>query len=213
MRVAALTTNFGWSPGALVLNRADYARAWSTTQATALLVSTGAGTDRAALAGEIERALGPANGLEVLPQRTREAKMNGSVREGLGQLATISTLLILASILAMAAALASTIWQRRRSLAELKLSGVQPSRLRNLVMLESGLMLSVGALAGAAWGIYAQVALDEYLTSTTGFPVIRLGASMRPLVVLIVVIIVALAVSLLPTVFATRVPAGVALEE
>ena len=113
----------------------------------------------------------------------------------------------------MAAALASTIWQRRRSLAALKLAGVQPSRLRNLVLLESGLMLGVGAVAGAAWGIYAQIALDDYLTSTTGFPVIRLGASLRPLVVLILVIIAALAVSLLPTAFATRVPAGVALED
>jgi putative ABC transport system permease protein len=213
MRVAALTTNFGWSPGALVLNLADYARAWSTTQATALLVSTRGGADGSTLRGEIDHALGPRNGLEVLPEQAREAKMNGSVREGLGQLATISTLLIIASILAMGAALASTIWQRRRSLAALKLAGVQPSRLRNLVLLESGLMLSVGALAGAAWGIYAQVALDDYLTSTTGFPVIRLGASMRPVVVLILVIIAALVVSLVPTVFATRVPAGVALEE
>jgi putative ABC transport system permease protein len=139
--------------------------------------------------------------------------MIGSVRSGLSQLATISTLLILASILAMAAALASAIWQRRNSLAELKLSGVKQSRLRRLLLLESALMLIVGAVAGAAWGIYGQVALDGYLTATTGFPVRSLGANWRPLEVLLFVFVASLAISSIPTWLTARVPARVALEE
>jgi len=121
--------------------------------------------------------------------------------------------LVLASIMAMAAALASAIWQRRVTLANLKLSGVRPPRLRRLLLLESGLMLSVGAIAGAAWGIYGQVALDGYLTATTGFPVKRLGAGGRPLEVLVVVFIVSLAISTVPAWFAARVPERLALEE
>jgi putative ABC transport system permease protein len=212
-RIAALTTNFGWSPGAVVMSTAEFADAWQTTQATALTVTVQPGVDPRAVSSEIERALGPANGLEVLLTHAREARMIGSVREGLGQLATIATLLVLASILAMAAALASAIWQRRASLANLKLSGVRRSRLRKLLLLESALMLSVGAVAGAAWGIYGQVALDGYLTTTTGFPVNRLGASLRPLEVLVVVFIASLAISAIPTWFAARVPERLALEE
>jgi len=213
IRIAALTTNFGWTPGAVVLSTADYARAWETTQPTALAVKTRAGTNPQVMRGEIERALNPSNGLDVLAAHAREAKMNGSVREGLAQLATISTLLILASILAMAAALASAIWQRRTSLAALKLSGVKPPRLRRLLLLESAVMLSVGAVVGAAWGIYGQVALDGYLTATTGFPVKRLGASWRPVEVLVFVFIASLAISAIPTWFTARVPARAALEE
>jgi putative ABC transport system permease protein len=213
LRIAALTTNFGWTPGAVVLSTADYARGWEIAAPTALIVKAQAGANPQVLRGEIERALSPNNGLEVLTADAREAKMNGSAHEGLAQLATISTLLIVASILAMAAALASAIWQRRRSLAALKLSGVKPSRLRRLLLLESALMLSVGAVAGAAWGIYGQVALDGYLTTTTGFPVIRLGGSWRPAEVLAFVIIVSLAISAIPTWFTARVPARVALEE
>jgi putative ABC transport system permease protein len=213
VRIAALTTNFGWSPGAVVVSTAEYARAWETQQTTALAVRVRPGVDPLVVRGQIERALGPHNGLEVISASTREARMIGSVREGLGQLATIATLLVLASILAMAAALASTIWQRRASLAALKLSGVRPRRLRRLLLLESTLMLSVGAVAGAAWGIYGQVALDGYLTTTTGFPVKRLGASLRPIEVLVVVFIASLAISGIPTWFAARVPARVALEE
>jgi predicted lysophospholipase L1 biosynthesis ABC-type transport system permease subunit len=162
---------------------------------------------------KIEHSLAPRNGLEVLTAQVREANMNGSVREGLGQLTTISKLLVLASILAMAAALASAIWQRRNSLAELKLSGVEPSRLRRLLLLESTLMLSVGAVTGAVWGIYGQIALDGYLRTTTGFPVTRLGEIVRPVEVLAFVIIASLAISVVPAWLTARVPARVALEE
>ena len=213
MRVAALTTNFGWTPGAVVMSSADYARGWSEPQPTAFAVKTRAGTNPQAMRRAVGHALAPNNGLDVLTARGREARMIGSVREGLAQLATISTLLILASILAMAAALASAIWQRRSSLAALKLSGVERSRLRRLLLLESALTLSVGAVAGAAWGIYGQVALDGYLTSTTGFPVRNLGANLRPLEVLVFVFAASLAISALPTWFTARVPARTALEE
>lgn len=208
MRVAALTTNFGWTPGAVVMSAADYAHAWDTTQVTALLVKIQAQTNPQLMRGEVERALNPNNGLEVLSTRERETKINGVAHEGLAQLATISTLLILASILAMAAALASAIWQRRSALAALKLSGATPQRLRRILLLESALTLSVGAVAGAAWGIYGQVALDGYLTNTTGFPVMRLGASWRPAEIVIFVIAVSLAISAAPAWLASRVPPG-----
>lgn len=213
MRVAALTTNFGWTPGAVVMTAADYAQGWGTTQVTALLVKTQAGSNPQVMRGEVQRALDPSNGLEVLSTRERETKIIGVAHEGLAQLATIATLLVLASILAMAAALASAIWQRRSSLAALKLSGAKPARLRRLLLLESALTLSVGAVTGAAWGIYGQVALDGYLTNTTGFPVMRLGASWRPAEIVVFVIVVSLAISAAPTWLASRVPVSLALEE
>lgn len=213
VKIAAETTNFGWSPGAVVVNTVDYARAWNATQPTALTVQTARGINPQTVRSEIEHSLGPRNGLEVLTAQAREAKMNGSVQEGLGQLTTISRLLVLASVLAMAAALASAIWQRRKSLAELKLSGAEASRLRRLLLLESTLMLGAGAVTGAVWGIYGQIALDGYLRTTTGFPVSRLGESVRPLEVLALVIVASLAISVVPVWFAARVPAKAALEE
>jgi putative ABC transport system permease protein len=74
-------------------------------------------------------------------------------------------------------------------------------------------MLGVGAVTGAVWGIYGQVALDGYLTASTGFPVMRLEASWRPFEVLVVVFIASLAISAIPTWFTARVPARVALQE
>jgi putative ABC transport system permease protein len=213
MKVAALTTNFGWSPGSLVMSSTDYRRGWPASGPTAIVLHTRDRTNPEVMRKTIERALGPGNGLSVLTAHGREESMNGTVREGLSQLATISTLLIFASIFAMAAALASAIWQRRSSLAALKLDGVNEARLRKLVLLESALMVSVGAVAGALWGLYGQVALDGYLTSTTGFPVRSLGASWRPLEVLLVVFAASLAVSAIPARLVARVPVRIALEE
>jgi putative ABC transport system permease protein len=211
-RIAALSTNFGWTPGAIVMSAASYSRVWATTQPTALAVKIRPGVSLGEVHTSIRRALGPSSGLEVLTAQSRDGKINGSVSEGLAQLASISTLLILASILALAVALTSAISQRRTSLAALKVSGVTQARAWCVVMLESTLLLIVAAILGAAWGIYGQVALDGYLTGTTGFPVQRLGAGWRPLEVLVAVFIASLAISAIPTWFAARAPAMLALQ-
>ena len=44
LRVAALSTNLGWPPGAIVLNATDYARAWGSDDASALLATLAPGT-------------------------------------------------------------------------------------------------------------------------------------------------------------------------
>ena len=104
------------------------------------------------------RALGAgASGLEVVDRSgARRPRSTRSPSEGLGQLGEISTLLTIAAILALAAALASAIWQRRVSLAELRLTGVTPARLRRLLLLESALMLGAGCLTGALAGSTAR---------------------------------------------------------
>lgn len=211
-RIAALSTNFGWTPGAVVVNAAAYSSAWATKTPTALAVKTRPGTNEVHARYAIAHALGPSSGVEVLSTQSRDGKISGSVGEGLAQLAAISTLLILASILALGVALASAIWQRRSGLAALKVSGVTQSRAWRVVLVESGVLVIVGAIVGAAWGIYGQVALDGYLTGTTGFPVARLAGSLRPAEVLAAVVIVTLAISATAGYLAARVPARVALE-
>ena len=56
----------------------------------------------------------------------------------------------------MAAALASSLWQRRAWLAGLRLSGAKPGRLRRILLLEATLMLGAGCLTGAIAGSTAR---------------------------------------------------------
>ena len=81
-------------------------------------------------------ALGPGSGLEVASAATREARIDALTSEGLGQLGVISALLLVAAIMALAAALTSSIHQRRGALAGLRLAGAPPARLRRILLVE-----------------------------------------------------------------------------
>ena len=77
-------------------------------------------------AGRCDAALGPASGLQATSARDARSEHRRADRRRAWPAQEISTLLLLAAILAMAAALSSAIWQRRVSLATLRLSGVRP---------------------------------------------------------------------------------------
>jgi putative ABC transport system permease protein len=213
LRIAATTTNFGWTPGAIVINTADYRRLWHSSAPTALGVDLSAGADLGGVSASIRRSLGPSSGLEVLTAGQRAASINSSASEGLGQLGDIATLLLLAAILAMLAALGSSIWQRRVSLAALRLEGARPSRLRRLLLVEIFLMLAAGCLTGAVAGVLGEFVIDGYLRHVTGFPVAGGAVGRRPLEIFLLVVVSVLLVAALPGWAASRVPPGLALED
>ncbi len=212
-RVAATTTNLAWSPGAVFMGSADYSRLWKTRLPTALGVDVAAGASVARVRARIERMLGRASGLRATSARERERRIDALTSEGLGQLAGISTMLLIAAILAMAAALTSAIWQRRTALAALRLSGVRPRRLRLILLVESALMLGAGCVTGALAGVYGQLVIDRYLRHVTGFPVASLGAGLRPLEMFALVSAVVLAIVLVPAWLASRVSPTLAFDE
>ena len=212
LRVAATTTNLVWPPGAIFINPADYARLWGTTAPTAVGVDLRPGVNAPAARDAIAALLGPSSGLEVATAATRQASIDHLASEGLGQLQEISTLLLLAAIGAMVAALASSLRQRREWLAGLRLSGAEPARLRRILLLEAALMLGAGCLTGALAGIYGEVVIDGFLRHVTGFPLASVLTGTRPLEVFVLVPAVAIAIMAFPGWRASRVSAGLALE-
>jgi putative ABC transport system permease protein len=210
-RIAATTTNFGWTPGAVVMNAGDYARAWATTAPSALGIQLddSAATTRS----QIVRALGPSSGLEVLTADERARQIGTSASEGLGQLGDIATLLVAAAILALTAAMGSSIWQRRAGLAGLRLEGTTPRRLRRVLAIEVALMLGAGCLTGAILGLYGQIVIDGYLKHVTGFPVAGFATNARPLEIFVAVSAGVFAITTVPVWLASRVSPTFALDE
>jgi putative ABC transport system permease protein len=213
LRVAATTTNFGWSPGAILMSTRDYTRAWASTAPSALGIDLKPSADPVVVRKAIALALGLSSGLEVLTAKARETAIDTSASEGLGQLGWIATLLVAAAILAMAAALGSSIWQRRASLAELRLEGAPRRQLQLVLFVESALMLSAGCLTGAVAGIYGQIVIDGYLKHVTGFPVASVATGQRPIEIFVLVVLAVLLIVSLPGWFASRAPATLALNE
>jgi putative ABC transport system permease protein len=212
-KIAATTTNLAWPPGVIFMNGADFTRAWASAAPSALAVALRPGASAVKTRAAIAAALPPGSGLELSLPSERAVRINALAGEGLGQLGEISTLLLVAAIAAMAAALASSVWQRRASLASLRLLGVKPHRLRLILSLEATLMLAVGCLTGAVIGVAGQLVLDGYLRHVTGFPVARMATGTRPFEIFALVLAAAFAIVAVPGWIASRVPPALALEE
>jgi putative ABC transport system permease protein len=215
LRIAALTSNLAWSPGALFLGSAQYAHLWGggSDNATALGVSLKPGASAPEAAQRIRQALGRGGGLIVRTRSSLQTSIDALAREGLGQVREISNLLLAAAILAMAAALTSAVWQRRGVLAGLRLCGVSPARLRRILLVEAGVLLSSGCVTGALAGVYGQAIIDGYLGRVTGFPIAAIAPGARPLQIFALVITSVFAAALIPIVLASRVSPIYALAE
>jgi putative ABC transport system permease protein len=212
-RLAATTSNLGWTGGALVLNDSDYRRAWATADPSALEVDLRSGASTEAVEHQVRTLLGPASGLVVHTTRARAAQADALAREGLSRLSQIALLLRVAAALAIAAAMGASVWQRRRSLASLRIQSFRPSQLRTILLCESALVLATGALTGAAAGLYGHSLFDRYLRDATGFPAPFSTAAPQLLATIGVIIGTALVALAIPGAIASRAPARMALQE
>ncbi len=215
MHVAALSTNIGWEPGAIVMSAPSYARAWGSTDASAYAIQLAPGTPPSRGAREIQNALDPTLGgaLAVQTALQRSGALQALDTRALARLTQIATLIPIFAILAMAAAIGAMVWQRRARLAKLKLEGLARAQLWRTILLESLLLLGSGCIAGALFGLYGQHLADRALAQTINFPVAHSFSPLPALASLGLVIAAALAVLALPGYLATGVSASVALQE
>ena len=213
LRVAALSTNIGWAPGAIIMNATDYARAWASRDASAYNVLLSPGVAPPQARREIERALGPRSGLAVETAEQHADRQRTLSRQGLQRLTQIATLILIVAILAMAAAMANMVWQRRPRLAKLKLEGFPPGELWRTILLESVLLVGVGCTSGAVCGLYGQQLLDRALANVIGFPVVYSFGAIVAVTSLALVTAAAVAMVALPGYLATGVSPAVALQD
>ncbi|HEY2570599.1 MAG TPA: FtsX-like permease family protein, partial [Solirubrobacteraceae bacterium] len=212
LRVAALSTNFGWPSGAIMLNAEDYARAWGSSDPSALEVALTAGTSPAAGAADVRRALA-GTALAVQTAAAREQRFRSTGRQGLSRLTQISALVLIATVLAMAATMGAMIWQRRPRLAEMKVDGFNRGVLWRALLWEAGLLLGAGCSLGAVFGLYGQLLLSRALVRVTGFPVAFSPGVLVALASFALVTATAMLIVAVPGALATRVRPAVSLRE
>jgi putative ABC transport system permease protein len=212
-RVAAVSTNIGWAPGAIVMSAADYQRAWGSPDAGAFQLLAKPGVPPAQVAREARAALGGETGLAVETAQQHEAKLKAITRQGLERLSQIATLILVAAVLAMAAAMGAMIWQRRPRLAKLKLEGFARVELWHTLVLESVMLLGVGCFSGAVVGLFGQQLLDRALNLVINYPVVSSFGVLVALSSLALVTAAAVLMVAIPGWFAARVPAGLALQD
>jgi putative ABC transport system permease protein len=204
-RLAALTTNFGWPPGTVILNAEDFAHAWATAEPNAYEVRVSAGASLDTVQREIQRVLGPQTPLIVQSATQREQRYRATQHQGLARLSEIAALVLIAAALAMAAAMGAMIWQRRPRLAGMKVDGFDQGELWRALLCESVLLLGAGCSIGAVFGLYGQLLLSHALASVTGFPVVFSIGVPIAIGIFAIVTAVAVAIAALPGYLATQV--------
>ncbi len=212
-RVAATTTNLGWSSGAIILNSNDYSRVWDTLDPSALEINLKPGARTLAVQNEIRRVLGPNVALKVQTSGERAAQADALARQGLGRMQQISLLLMIAAALAMASAMGAAIWQRRPSLASLRIQSFTPRQLRSILLYESVLVLGIGCVTGVVAGAYGHLLSDRFLRLTTGFPAPFSLEGVQALAMIILIVVAALIALAIPGYVASQVPPRLALQE
>jgi putative ABC transport system permease protein len=213
LRVAALSTNIGWAPGAIIMSASQYASAWGSTDASAYNVLLAHGFPPTQARAEIAKALGPGSGFTAETAEAHADQQRALSRQGLERLTQIATLILIAAVLAMAAAMGNMVWQRRPRLAKLKLEGFPRAELWRTILLESFLLLGVGCLSGAVFGLYGQQLLDRALANVINFPVVYSFGVLIALGSLALVTAAAVAIVSIPGYLAAGVPPAVALQD
>jgi putative ABC transport system permease protein len=206
-RVAGLSTNGGWPPGAIVINAQDYARAWRSNAASALNVQVTPGRSPNEARRQIIRALGRHSGLAVQTAAEREAQWARLSKQGFARLTQIKTIVLIAAILAMALVMISLIWQRRERIGFLKRTGCRKGLIWRSLLFESAVLLGSGCLIGAGIGLYGQLVISHALTTVTGFPITISVGFLIAIFSFLIVSATALAIVAIPGYLATRVRA------
>jgi putative ABC transport system permease protein len=207
-RVAAVTTNLGWPPGAIILNAEDYSAAWGSGRVSALHIDVVSGGSSTRIAAAITGVLRSQVPMLVETAQQRTDRHYALTRDGLSRMTQISALVLIAAALAMVATMGGMIWQRRPTLAALKVHGYSQGELWLALVIESALLLGTACLAGAAFGLYGQVLLSRALETITGFPVFYAVAGLTAVAILAMITALAVTMIAVPGWLATRVRAA-----
>ncbi|MGN6557999.1 MAG: FtsX-like permease family protein [Solirubrobacterales bacterium] len=213
LRVAALTDNFGWPGGAVVISSPAFARAWGSSAVSLLGIRPAPGARPPRLAAATRSVLGRGSGLRIETSRERERSQKATSRAGLARLGEIEALVLAASVLAMAASMTGLVWQRRPTFAALAVHGFSRLELWRALLLESAIVLFGGCSLGAACGLAGQVLLDRALQAITGFPLVFETAVAPVVSVLVGITAAAVAILTAPAWLAVRVEPTAGLAE
>jgi putative ABC transport system permease protein len=166
-RIAATIANYGWLPGAVVMNADEHARLWGGSTSTELAVRLRRGVSPERGRAAVQRALSnPA--LTVQTPGERRAEVSAVLGSTLSRLSDTTLVVLIATVVSVIALMLSAVWQRRDRLVSLISTGWSFAQLARLIFLESGSVLLCGALIGLAAGLVGQYLIDGWLHQATG---------------------------------------------
>jgi putative ABC transport system permease protein len=167
-RLAATIANYGWLPGAVVMNGEDRARLWGSVAATelAVLLKPGVSADQGKRA--VERALPAGSALTVQTDVEQRAQVSTVLGSSLSRLNDTTIVVLIATVASVIALMIAAISQRRARLDLLGAIGMSTGQFARLIFYENGSVLLCGCMIGVAAGVAGQYLVDGWLRESTG---------------------------------------------
>lgn len=204
LRLAAVVANYGWLPGAIVMNGEEHARLWGSGNATQLAVSLKPGVPLQRGAASVRDALPPGSALGVQTAGELQGEVSAVLGSTLSRLSDTTLVVLVATIASVIALMIAAIWQQRTRLDSLQSIGMDLLQLTRLIFYESGSLLLSGAIIGMAAGLTGQYLIDGWLHETTGSPVRFMPAWELGLRTIAIVVAISIGAALIAVVQASR---------
>jgi len=204
LRLAAITANYGWLSGAVVMNADEHARLWRSADATELAVTLKRGVPIDAGRQLVQSALGAGSGLTVQSTGERRAEVSAVLGSTLSRLSDTTIVVLVTTIASVLALMMAAVWQSRRRFDSLLSLGMSFTQFARLIFYESGTVLLGGCAIGIAAGLVGQRLIDGWLHETTGSPVQFSPAWQLGLRTAAIAVGISLAASLIAAVRAAR---------
>jgi putative ABC transport system permease protein len=167
-RLAATIANYGWLPGAIVMNADDHARLWASDTASELSVTLAPGVSIQDGKSAVERALPSGSALAVKTDSERRSEVSAVLGSTLSRLSDTTIVVLIATMASVIALMVAAIWQRRGRLNSLMSIGMSSGQFARLISYESATVLLSGCVIGTAAGLVGQYLIDGWLHQTTG---------------------------------------------
>lgn len=207
VRLAGVTTNLGWPPGAVIISSAEYVNGWQANDPSAYEIQATPGGNPAEVRSRIAALLHDRPGLVVETAAERSARHYALAAQGLERLTQIRHLLVVSAILALVAAMLSMLWQRRERIAFNRSNGIPRRVIWASLVCESAALLVTGSFLGALWGLYAQLLGSHFLAVVTGFPIVFNIEGVAAITSFALVSLIAVVILAVPGYFAASVRA------
>jgi len=152
-RVEGVFYDYSTDAGAVLMDRALYARLWGDdrTESMALYLRPGASVEE--VREGFQRLVGPDRLLHVTPIAELRRRVLAVFDETFRITWALQAIAVLVSVLGVVSTLTALVLQRRHELAVLRAAGARRAQVRALVLVESALLGISGALLGAVAGL------------------------------------------------------------
>lgn len=170
LRLSGLVSNFGWGPGVVTLGGTEFVRSFGSDTTIAAQVDLAPGISEEAgrrALGELSETIGFR--IETVEEAERRAL--DVTRQALGQLRRIAIVFLVASMVAVAGIMITSVVQRRQQLAALRAVGLAPAQLQRSILAETCVVLGLALTMALCGGLTAQFLIARYLAGYAGYPV------------------------------------------